>query len=408
MGRPTSRTVYASFIGQHTILEFQTQTIWMEVLDEMSSDYSVAGQIQAGGHAGGLRNALAVVDSYRKALAIDAARLKIDANNERVREAYEKDLLHLADTQEDRGEALDNYKKCLEMAQTIRQHAATTQHVRDVAVAYNHIAGVYDSLDDSKHAMENHLKALEIYQQLITSDPDNTLLQGSLSIAYANVGIQTGVAGNEATSLDLLDKSLGIMKAVVASSPHNVQQEGRLAAIYESRGDNLSRWHESVPAARDYERACAIYEKIGADATNAGAQLYAAECKSKIGNATLKAGDAITAAAAFQQSLDLAKPFLSAEKPDLTALYATADSYAGLGDIEAQQVTSRFPANINRKHWKKAQSWYSKSLEVWEKVPSARRKRPKSSTIAADPERVAKSLQRCKAVLAFGHEELQH
>jgi hypothetical protein len=27
---------------------------------------------------------------------------------------------------------------------------------------------------------------------------------------------------------------------------------------------------------------------------------------------------------------------------------------------------------------------------------------------AADPERVAKSLQRCKAVLAFGHEELQH
>jgi hypothetical protein len=28
MGRPRSRTVYASFIGQHTIWEFQTQTIW--------------------------------------------------------------------------------------------------------------------------------------------------------------------------------------------------------------------------------------------------------------------------------------------------------------------------------------------------------------------------------------------
>jgi len=93
---------------------------------------------------------------------------------------------------------------------------------------------------------------------------------------------------------------------------------------------------------------------------------------------------------------------------ELPALYATADSYAGLGDSEVQQATGRSPVSINREHWKKAQSWYSESLEVWEKVPSARRKRPKSSAIAADPERVAKSLQRCKAVLAFGHEELQH
>jgi hypothetical protein len=56
---------------------------------------------------------------------------------------------------------------------------------------------------------------------------------------------------------------------------------------------------------------------MGADATNAGAHLYAAECKSKIGNATLKAGDAITAAAAFQQFLDLAKP-LAGDNRQLT------------------------------------------------------------------------------------------
>ena len=60
-----------------------------------------------------------------------------------------------------------------------------------------------------------------------------------------------------------------------------------------------------------------------------------------MGNAALQAGEAVSAAAAFQQSLDLAKPFLSVEKPDIAALYAAADSYAGLGDIESRQATGR-------------------------------------------------------------------
>jgi tetratricopeptide (TPR) repeat protein len=180
-----------------------------------------------------------------------------------------------------------------------------------------------------------------------------------------------------------------------------VLQQGILAAIFEARGDNFLRWHEFQPAKREYERAFSAYEKING-ASNAGTQVSAASCKSRMGNAALQAGEAETAAAAFQQSLDLAEPFLSAEKPDIAALYAAADSYAGLGDIESRQATGRLPANGKREHWKKAQSWYSKSSEIWEKVPSYRRKRPKSSVLVADPERVARSLHRCEAVLSFG------
>jgi tetratricopeptide (TPR) repeat protein len=181
-----------------------------------------------------------------------------------------------------------------------------------------------------------------------------------------------------------------------------VPQQRILAAIFEARGDNFLRWHEFQPAKREYERAFSAYEKINAGASSAGTQVSAAGCKSRMGSAALQAGEAETAAEAFRQSLDLAKPFLSAEKPDIAALYAAADSYAGLGDIESRQATGRLPANGNREHWKKAQSWYSKSSEIWEKVPSYRRKRPKSSVFVADPERVARSLHRCEAALSFG------
>jgi len=371
-----------------------------DVLYELAFEYSMAGSFD-----------LNAPESYRKAMAIDGAMLKLDPNNEKIQGAYEHDLLDLGADLKDRDRdligALDKYQQALQMAETISQHTASTRNVREVAVLYSHIADVYDSLDDSVEAMENNQKALEIYQQLITSDPQNKLLQQGIAIAYANVGTQAGVAGKKALSLESMDKSLDIMKVVVASSPQNVPQQGILADIYKARGDNFLRWYEFQPAKREYERAFAAYEKINASAGNAGTRVSAASCKSRIGNAALQAGEAEAATAAFQQSLDLAKPFLSDEKPDIAALYAAVDSYAGLGDIEFRQATGRM-GSINREHWKKAQSWYSKCLEIWEKVPPDGRKRPKSSAIAADPERVAKNLQRCKAVLAFGHEELHH
>jgi tetratricopeptide (TPR) repeat protein len=147
-------------------------------------------------------------------------------------------------------------------------------------------------------SIENNQKALGIYQQLVTLDPQNKLLQQGIAIAYANVGTQAGVAGNKALSSESMDKSLNIMKDVVASSPQNVLQQGILAAIYEARGDNVLRWHQFQPAKREYERAFSAYEKINAGASNAGTQVSAAGCKSRMGSAALQAGEAETAAAA--------------------------------------------------------------------------------------------------------------
>jgi serine/threonine protein kinase len=364
-----------------------------DVLYELAFDYSMAGSFD-----------LSAPESYRKAMAIDGAMLKLDPNNEKIRGAYEHDLLDLGAVLKDRDRdligALNKYQQALQMAETIRQHTASTSNVRNVAVAYSRIADIYDSLDDSLKSMENNQKALEVYQQLVTSDPQNKLLQQGIAIAYANVGTQAGVAGKKVLSFESMDKSLEIMKDVVASSPQNVPQQSILAAIYEARGDNFLRWHGFQPAKTEYERAFSTYEKIiSAGASNAGTHVSAAGCKSRMGNAALQAGEAVSAAAAFQQSLDLTKPFLSVEKPDIAALYAAADSYAGLGDIESRQATGR-RRSINREHWRKAVSWYSKCLEIWEKVPPDSRKRPKSSTVVADPDAVARDLHRCEAALA--------
>jgi hypothetical protein len=106
------------------------------------------------------------------------------------------------------------------------------------------------------------------------------------------------------------------------------------------------------------------------------------------------------AAAFFHQSLDLLEPFLSSAKLQTEALQAAADSYAGLGDIEAMRASNRLPGTASRsEHWRQAQDWYRKSLQIWERVPEKDKKRPRNPT-GQDPETVAKSLRRCEAALA--------
>jgi len=65
----------------------------LDVLYELAFDYSMAGQIQG---------ASVAEESYRKAMAIDAAMLKIDPNGDKIQGAYEHDLIDLGNMLKDR------------------------------------------------------------------------------------------------------------------------------------------------------------------------------------------------------------------------------------------------------------------------------------------------------------------
>ncbi len=373
-----------------------------DILFELSFDYALMGDIQFADHSSDSNLHSVAVESYTKAIAVSAAMLKMNPDNEKLQAAYEQDLTEIGRILEERRDlsgALEKYQAALTLAQSISKRNPTTRNVRMVAVAYNRIAGVYDSLNNKQLSLENNQNALAIYQQLIAADPQNRLLQQGLAIAYANVSTQASVAGKNSRSLDAMEKSLQLMKDVVAASSQNVQQKIILAAVYEARGSNYLRWGEFEPAQKEYEECFTIHEKLNSSPGKNGSTPSEVDCKAKIGIAAMRARDAKKAAAAFQQALNLAQPLLTAHEPDSAALFAAADSYAALGEIEIQQAMSRSPSNITAEHWKKAQSWYVRSLDVWEKIPPVRRPRPVTSVVAADFETVTKNLHRCETSL---------
>jgi serine/threonine protein kinase len=369
----------------------------LSVLDELGHAYYYAGQFSTGAIQR---------ENFTKAAAVDAAVLRLDPGNEKTQRAYEIDLIQLGnmlrDQDRDEAGALEYFRKCLEMAVALNRRAPTTQHLRDIAVAYYQIASTYsDRIGDSKQALPYYRKGLETYRQAFSADPANALLRQGLAIAYANVGSQEGITGDRTGSMRDLDRGLEFMKNVVSMSPQNVAQKHVLAEFYLNRGDNYLRWHLSESAIQDDEAAYALYRELRARAPENSLDRDIAACSTKLGFATLQAGRIAAANALFHQSLILVVPLLAVEKPEADTFYPAADSYAGLGDAEALQGSDRsLPIASRRDHWKQALGWYRKSAEIWERVHPNRRERYNGSLAEPDPGKVAADENRCESAVA--------
>jgi tetratricopeptide (TPR) repeat protein len=198
-----------------------------------------------------------------------------------------------------------------------------------------------------------------------------------------------------------MDKSLKIMRGVVASAPENQQQRGYLAAIYEARGSNLMRLHRPESALQEFDEARAIHESFHkADPSETSASLDAASCTKKMGEAASAVGNSKLAAEYFLQALSVVELFLTPEKPDPDALYVAADSYSGLGDLQVKgaRQSGHDPAK-QRERWMQARTWYLKSLSAWNRIEHPRHTAPDDFDVG-DPAKVAKSLQLCEAKLS--------
>jgi serine/threonine protein kinase len=344
----------------------------IKALDELSYDYEISGHIQGGDSAVDLNDQAGALDSYRKAVTMDQAMLKIDPSSESAQHSLAMNGLFLGDSLLVFGDlqgALQNYQQSLLVAQKIREHSTATRRIRDVAVVYNRIAGLYVSSGEWAAALENNRKALEIYQELVPKDPSNALLRQGLAIAYVNVGHGLGKTRQQSAGEGMIDRGIELMTSIVASNPQNAQQQGILAAMYVSRGENLLRWKKAQKALKEYGAALQIYRKLYAkDASNTASQLDTAACKAAMANTELQIGDFKVASTDFREALSALDPFLSERVPDEQALYTAADSYAGLGEVESKEAYQAAGAGGQKAHWVAARSWYEQSLQQWKKI----------------------------------------
>jgi len=372
-----------------------------EILHELGFDYEVAGDVFQPQYAGGPSDRAKAMEYYRKALASDEQMLRLKPDDLPSLDGYAIDLAHVAGSlrDTDKSAALEYYKKELEIEQKLHQQSTEIRYARGVAIAYNQIASLYGDAGDHTRSLENNLNGLEIYKELIRVDPKNALVQQGLAIAYINTASESARTGNKIQSLDFTQKSLNLMRGVVASAPENRRQRGTFTAILVAGASIFLRLDRPLDALKEFDEARSLYESLHALDSAAGPSLEAAACREKMGEAAARIGNTKLSTAYFQQALAAVEPMLSAQAPDLAALYTAADAYSGLGDLQLREAR-RFHKDQaqQREIWSQARSWYVKSLDAWHRIKNPVRDGPNGFD-AGDPAQVAKNLQLCDVAL---------
>jgi tetratricopeptide (TPR) repeat protein len=298
----------------------------------------------------------------------------------------------------DPAEALKSYEKGLDIDQKVTKLSAEVRYRRSVAIDYGSIASVYDDLGDYPRALENNKKDLAIYQELVEADPKNALLRQGLAIAYVNAASSALRSVNIAVATDYSDRGLELMRALVAAAPEKAFQRGVFAAMLVARGTILTAANKTDEAITQIESARKIYQSLH-DAGSIN-QANAAACDVKMGEAAAKARRDQDAAAYFQRALKITEPLIATQPPDLDALYATADAYSSLGEIDARRARRRGLTPTQQKSsWTQAQAFYSQSLNMWRRIEHPNHTAPNSFQ-AGDPATIAKELRVVEEELA--------
>jgi tetratricopeptide (TPR) repeat protein len=363
----------------------------MEELKEESTAYQLQAEIFSNDEVGGMADASAALESVRNEEQVVALMLSLAPDSTEVQHAYQISVMKLGDVLQSAGDlpgALASFQKSLELAQRVSERDPTAKSLRHVAVVDNHLVAIQDLLGDTLAAVHSARDASDIYRRLSTADPKNELMRRGLAISLLNLGYELAMTRERDASFQALNESLAIMQTVIDADSNNVRSLSMLAGIYESRGDARMHWREHELASAEYARACEIFGKTRAvDAGDAGDTILEAECRSHLARASLALGRMPAASSGYQEALDLLKPLLTNAKPAVQALYITADSYAGLGDV-----------GIAGGHWQSACAWYTSSLDTWHEVPVALHTRSPSLPVDG-PQIVADKLQRCEAAL---------
>jgi non-specific serine/threonine protein kinase/serine/threonine-protein kinase len=370
----------------------------IDALNELGFAYEVSGRI---GYPGDPQSTEKRLDDYKLALGVDEAMLKIEPDNVLAMHGYSTDLGYVGNILESRNptEARKNYEKGLDVDRRLTQVSTDVRYLRSVAIDYGSIASVDNDIGDYQHSVENNLKDLAIYQQMVAADPKNVLLRQGLAITYLNTADSCSRApGRMAMALDDSNRALEIIRPQVSAGPKNGFQQSIYATMLVIRGTILTEAKQPEAARAAIVEGRSIYEAL----FKAGSigPVNAASASVKLAEAMAGGGHDHEAENEFRRALQILEPLISSSDADLDALYSAADAYSGLGGLRAVAARQRgLTREQRRASWIEARSWYEKSQSTWRRIEHPNHESP-NSFHAGDPLVVAKELKAAESALA--------
>jgi tetratricopeptide (TPR) repeat protein len=149
-----------------------------------------------------------------------------------------------------------------------------------------------------------------------------------------------------------------------------------------------------------YQRALELYSlAVLADPGDLEDAVNAVIMRNHLGRAHLRAGELKAANEQYESARASAEEFSGSSPDNIEVLYALADTYAGMGDVEMAREKSNGKSG-KEPALRQASAWFQKSMSIWQKIPHRRPVSPNGFE-AGDPRDIARRAKRA-ADLAAG------
>jgi tetratricopeptide (TPR) repeat protein len=244
-------------------------------------------------------------------------------------------------------------------------------------------------------------KGLVLLEALVASDPTNVDYRRILAISYGNDGEYRTALSDLPGALESYRKSVAIYEELMAADPNNAQIYQDVGYPYRRVGELLTSFGQDSQALEVYRKAVRVYENGSAKAPeNVPMRLSLAICQAKIGELQARLGKSMSTLDQCRKAVSTLRE--TTEEP--TNAYhrdLKAQAYRSLGDAYAVLATSKdAPASERTQHWNAAREMFQQSLSILEDMRSRGILAPSS---ARWPEEVTREIAKCDTALSKSH-----
>jgi tetratricopeptide (TPR) repeat protein len=255
-----------------------------------------------------------------------------------------------------------------------------------------------------RQALATERETTETTRKLSLADPRDAQSGTALADDYVLLADLESRSGHAQAASSDLKQAASLLKQFIGLSPEDTDGAASQANLYVVTGNVASRSGDNRGALKSYGAAIEVLSNLQSEnSQNVAVRDRLAAIYNEIGRVQIKIRDFQAATATLNRAVSLGDVETASANADAQALYTMADSYSGLGDIEAALGTDTRRARPARvEHWQHAVSWYERSLTTWTQIKEPGMVGPDGFN-AVPPSIVATRLAKYKAVLASEH-----
>lgn len=346
----------------------------VDLLQELVRDYEGEANLLGGNfNRGTLGDAANAIAQRKKELDVSERVARLRPNDIGIQRFLAISVTQMGDQLLLNGqwrESADYYNRAKAVFEgLVAQSPGSREDLEDLHAAYQRLQFLSLQSGEIQQAIQQCRQAVQLASKLSQADPNDVWSRANLADDFGNLaGALSRTPDPHHEARTAVAKAIELMQGIVTHDPKNAEFQGVLSAAFTTAGDVYRRSRDYQRALGYYRQALAITDKmVAADAKNVGSRMRLAANHNNVGAALLRLGDLTGAAQEYQKAATLVEAANSSISPSDPSLYASADSYTGLAEVE-NRFADQSKGAAALVHRKKACNYYQSSLKVWSKV----------------------------------------